>query len=62
MPTPIKLLLSAIVVAVACAVGWWQVDIGQRTPGYVALGLGAFMIVALWLFPEAKGKKQKGER
>lgn len=62
MPTPIKLTLSVIVLAVALAVGWWQIDIGQRMPGYVAIGLGLFMIVALWLFPEAKGKKQKGER
>ncbi|MGP1254527.1 MAG: hypothetical protein ACTS10_08960 [Kiloniellales bacterium] len=62
MPTHIKLLLSAIVIAAAAALGWWQLDIDQTVPGYVVWGLGAFMIVALWLFPEAKGEKQKGER
>ncbi len=62
MPTHIKLILSAIVVAVAGLAGWWQLGLGQQGPGYVAFALGAFMIFAIWLFPEAKGKKQKGER
>jgi hypothetical protein len=29
-------------------------DIGNVAPAWVALGLGAFMIFALWLFPETK--------
>jgi hypothetical protein len=62
MPTNIKLILSAVVVAVAALAGWWQLSIGQSVPGYVVWGLGAFMIFALWIFPETKGKKQKGER
>ncbi len=57
MPTHIKLLLSAVVIAAAAALGWWQLGIGQTVPGYVVWGLGAFMIVALWLFPEAKSEK-----
>lgn len=47
---------------VAAVVGWWQLSIGETAPGYVVWGLGVFMIFALWIFPEAKGKKQKGER
>ncbi|SMF53705.1 hypothetical protein SAMN06265365_11851 [Tistlia consotensis] len=62
MPTHIKLILSAIVVLVAAFAGWWQLGLGHQGPGYVAWGLGAFMIFALWVFPEAKGQKQKGER
>lgn len=62
MPTNIKLVLSLIVAAAAVAVHFFQAGVGQEFNSWLALALGAFMIFAMWLFPEAKGKKQKGER
>ncbi|WP_119166549.1 hypothetical protein [Algihabitans albus] len=59
MPTHIKLILSAIVLAVAALVGWWQQGLGETASGYVVWALGLFMIVALWLFPETKRRAQK---
>ncbi|MEX2629254.1 MAG: hypothetical protein WD341_04885 [Tistlia sp.] len=62
MPTHIKLILSLVVLAVAAYVGWWQHGLGHQGPAWVAVGLGLFMVFALWVFPETKGDKQKGER
>lgn len=62
MPTNIKLMLSLAVLIVAGLVGWWQYGLDHVGPAYVAVGLGIFMVFALWVFPEAKGEKQKGER
>ncbi|MDF1749824.1 MAG: hypothetical protein P1V34_13215 [Alphaproteobacteria bacterium] len=54
MPVPFKILLTLLVAIVAVGAHFWQMDIGNVTPAWVALGLGAFMIFALWLFPETK--------
>ena len=62
MPTPIKLILSAIVAAVALAAGLWQQNIGQSLAGIVVFALGLFMILAIWLFPETKSDKHTGQR
>ena len=54
MPVPFKILLTILVAIVAVGTHFWQKDIGNMAPAWVALGLGAFMIFALWLFPETK--------
>lgn len=61
MPVPFKLLLTALVALVAIAVHFWQADIGHTTQAWVALALGAFMIFALWLFPETKQRRSKAK-
>ena len=58
MPNHLKVMLSVLIVVVAVAVSYWQSQIGQPVTPWVALGLGAFMIFAIWLFPEAKGGKK----
>jgi len=58
MPNYLKVALSVTIVAVALLFAWWQYVIGQPATPWVALGLGAFMIFAIWLFPEAKGGKK----
>ena len=58
MPNHLKVMLSVLIVVVALAVSYWQNAIGQPVTPWVALGLGAFMIFAIWLFPEAKGGKK----
>ncbi len=62
MPNHLKLILSIIIVVVAAAASYWQNQVGQNLTPWVALGLGAFMIFAIWLFPEAGGgKKGQGD-
>lgn len=54
MPNYLKAILSAIIVVVAGLFAWWQHGLGQPATPWVSLGLGLFMILAIWLFPEAK--------
>ena len=56
MPPRIKLILSLLVVIAAVVVHFFQASVGQDVNKWIVLGLGAFMIVALWIFPEA-GKR-----
>jgi accessory gene regulator protein AgrB len=58
MPPRIKLILSLLVVLVAVIVHFFQASVGQDVNKWIVLGLGAFMIVALWIFPEA-GKRDR---
>ena len=57
MPNNIRAILSVIVALVAVAVFYFEHASGGAMLKWFALGLGAFMIYAVWLFPEAKGKK-----
>lgn len=61
MPVHLKAIISCMVAIVATLAWYFE---GQARPGHVQwmmLALGGFMVFALWLFPEAKGKKGKGE-
>lgn len=57
MPPKYKLMVSLLVVIVAAAVFHFQREAGQAVTPWVALGLGAFMIFGIWLFPEARKEK-----
>ena len=52
MPTYLKIIICMIVAAVAGLV--YYVGINARE---VVLGVAILMIVAIWLFPEARGGK-----
>ena len=54
MPAKYKIIISIIVAIVAAAVFYFQREAGQTVTPWVALGLGAFMIFAIWLFPETR--------
>ncbi len=58
MPDRIKYLLTALIVIIAGAFHYFQAQAGQQLTQWVALGLGVFMILAIWLFPEARGGKK----
>lgn len=62
MPTRIKLIISVLVTLTALGVHFCQKAVEQTFNSWLVLVLGAFMIFAMWLFPEAKGRKQKGEQ
>ena len=57
MPTNIRAGLSLVVVLVAIAVFYFENQAGAGLLPWLALGLGAVMLGAIWLFPEAKGTK-----
>ncbi len=54
MPAHLKFVLSLVVCAVAGALFYFETRGGDITVAWVVLGLGAFMIVAIWLFPETR--------
>lgn len=58
MPAHIKLLLSLLVAVAAVVIHLFQNAAGQDVNKWVVLGLGAFMIFSLWLFPET-GKRDR---
>ena len=54
MPAHLKFVLSLVVCAVAGALFYFETRGGDITVAWVVLSLGAFMIVAIWLFPETR--------
>lgn len=62
MPSHIKAIISLLVAAVAAGMFLHENAVGHEANKWIAVGLAVFMVGALWLFPEAKGQKQKGER
>jgi membrane protein YdbS with pleckstrin-like domain len=60
MPVKIKLALSLLVVLVTAIVVYYQHMLGHDRIQYVVAFLGAFMIFAMWLFPEVKREESAG--
>lgn len=57
MPNHVKILLSLVVLAVAAAGYVFQDGLGLDGPKYAVAFLGAFMVVAMWVFPEVQRRK-----
>ena len=58
MPNDVKAYVSTAVAVVAIVLAFWS---GSPVPpefGNFVLATAAFMIVAMWIFPEAGGKKK----
>ncbi|WP_291853356.1 hypothetical protein [Bradyrhizobium sp.] len=60
MPVKIKLALSMLVVLVTAIAVYHQHALGHDRIQYVVAFLGAFMIFAMWLFPEVKREETAG--
>ena len=60
MPVKIKLGLSLLVVLVTMTACYIQNQLGHERIQYVVAFLGAFMIFAMWLFPEVKREESAG--
>ncbi|WP_425403714.1 hypothetical protein [Hwanghaeella sp.] len=58
MPVKYKLLISFMVVIAAAVTFYFQSKAGEAVTPWVALGLGAFMIFSMWVFPEEQKKKK----
>ncbi|WP_449287778.1 hypothetical protein [Marinobacter salarius] len=59
MPNHIKAILTVLVFIVAVVSYFFQAAAGQEVTQWLVLGLGAFMIATIWLFPEAGNKDSK---
>jgi hypothetical protein len=57
MPSDIKAMLSLIALAVAAAFAYWEKSNGNGHLSWFVIGFGVFAVVAMWVFPEAVGKK-----
>ncbi len=59
MPNDVKAYLSAAVAVVALILAYWSHSPVRPEFGTFVLVTAAFMIIAMWIFPEAAGKKVK---
>lgn len=60
MPNAIKAGLSVVAALVAAALAYYEYRAGRSDLTWIVLGAGAFMILAMWIFPEAASKKNPG--
>ena len=56
MPTDVKAIVSVIALAVACGLAWWSGSPVRPEFGKVVIGTAIFMVIAMWIFPEAGAK------
>lgn len=52
MPVKIKMFISAMALLVVGGFALMNLNDGNEKVGYVALGLAALMVLAMWIFPE----------
>lgn len=57
MPSDVKAILSAVALLVAVGFAFWERSIGNDHLFWFVIGFGIFAVVAMWVFPEAVGKK-----
>jgi hypothetical protein len=58
MPNDVKAGVSVAVAIVAIILAYWSHSPVRPEFGNFVLATAAFMIVAMWIFPEAGGKKR----
>ncbi len=61
MPNDVKVWVSVITLLVAAAVAYWEYGLGRTDLTWIVAGTGLFMVIAMWVFPEAGVKKGKRE-
>ena len=58
MPTDVKAVVSAVALIVACVLARWSGSPVRPELGNVVIGTATFMVIALWIFPEAGAKRK----
>jgi hypothetical protein len=58
MPTDVKAIVSAVVLIVAAILAYWRGSPIRPDLANVVIGTAVFMVVAMWIFPEAGAKKK----
>jgi hypothetical protein len=57
MPNDVKAIVSAITMIVAAALAYWSKSPVHHDLSTIVMITAAFMVVAMWVFPEAGVKK-----
>lgn len=61
MPANIKAGLSMIALLVAIAFAYYEWTNGRDDLALVTLGTGIFMVLAMWIFPEAEPRDKRSK-
>ena len=59
MPNHIKATLSLVVLIVGSVMHWYEKESGNEQMSWLVTGLSVFMVLAMWIFPETSGSKDK---
>ena len=59
MPMGVQITISVLAMAVAIGVALWQSSTGNMANFWAALATGVVMLFGIWVFPEAKGGRNK---
>ena len=57
MPNDVKAIVSALAVIVAAVLAYWSGSPIRPEYGTFVMATAAFMVIAMWIFPEAGVKK-----
>lgn len=58
MPNDVKAIVSALAVIVAAILAFWSGSPIRPEYGTFVIATAVFMVIAMWIFPEAGGKKR----
>jgi hypothetical protein len=59
MPNDVKAAVSIVVLLVGAALAYWSGSPVRPDYGNAVMATAVFMVLAMWIFPEAGGKKRK---
>ncbi len=59
MPNDVKAIVSVITILVAIAIAYWEYGNDRVDLAWIVIGTGIFMVISMWIFPEAGVKKGK---
>ncbi len=59
MPTNIKIIVSLLTLMVGAIFYYFEIRYGQAQVAVVGACLGVFMVLSMWIFPEAGDRARK---
>ena len=57
MPSDVKAIVSIVALVVAIGFAYWEQSVGNGHLFWFVIIFGIFAVIAMWVFPEAVGKK-----
>ena len=61
MPTDVKAIVSAVTLIVAAILAYWGGSPIRHDLSTFVMATAVFMVIAMWIFPEAGGKKRQAK-